>query len=109
MSLTFTFHTPASSLTIGIDAYNALAVDGEDRILVCGSELSTEDRDALTAAFATDGGTVVLSTDAPIAKVRQNVNYVCGKAARKARFAKITANTPEAPIVAYAVRLAPTK
>lgn len=107
MSYTFTFHTPSASLTVGKDAYNALAVDGEGRILIIGSDLSKAEADTLTEAFASEGGTVAFTENAPIGKVRQNVDYTAKKCNRRARFAKVTANTPEAPIVAYVVTLAP--
>lgn len=104
-NLSFTFHAPRVSLTTGINAYNALAVDGESRILIVGNECDDAARNALTEAFASDGGTVVLSEDAPASALRANVNYVCAKAKRKAIFAKITADTVDAPTVGYAVTL----
>jgi hypothetical protein len=103
--LTFTFHAPRQSLSIGKEAHNALLVDGESRILVFGNELSTEDRATLTEAFATQGGTVVLDADAPVSLVRSNVSYVLGKSKRKGVFGRITANTPDAPTVGYTVSI----
>lgn len=104
-AITFTFHAPRQSLSIGRDTYNALVIDGESRVLLFGNELNADERKAVSEAFATDGGTVVLSEDAAVSAVRANVNYVATKAKRKIGFAKVTANTPESPIVGYVATL----
>jgi len=105
--LTFTFHSPRESLAIGKEAHNALLVDNEARILVFGNELSDDERKRLTDAFASVGGTVCLSEDAEISRVRSNVGYVLGKSKRKGVFAPVKANTPESPIVGYVVSVKP--
>lgn len=103
--LTFTFHAPRQSLSIGKEAHNALLIDGESRILIFGNELSTEERETLTETFATTGGTVALIADASVSLARSNVSYVLGKSKRKGTFARVTANTPDSPTVGYVVSL----
>lgn len=106
MSLTFTFHAPRERKTIGVDVHNALVTDAEDRVLILGSELGIEDAQALTAAFATDGGTVVFhDTDATVASMRSHCDYIGKKTKCPVRFGTVKANTADAPIVAYVVAL----
>jgi hypothetical protein len=103
MSLTFTIHPARQSLAIGKAAHKALVTDAEASILIFGTELSKEERDAITAMYATDGGKVVLSDDAPVSACKANVNYVMTKSKVKTSYRRITANTPDAPTVAYVV------